>query len=95
MCTLVHMSVDHLAGDPRTHHERMLAGDLYIADDPTIVETQKAAARTAARFAAACAEDPEAGQAVLAELFGSVVTKDVPANVVAVGSPARVIREII
>ena len=25
---------DHFAGDPRTNRERMLAGDLYIADDP-------------------------------------------------------------
>ncbi|SEK64578.1 sugar O-acetyltransferase [Nonomuraea pusilla] len=27
-------STDHFAGDPRTNRERMLAGDLYIADDP-------------------------------------------------------------
>jgi maltose O-acetyltransferase len=72
MCTLVRMTTDYFAGDPRTNHERMLAGDLYIADDPTIVEAQKAAVRTAARFAATYAEDPDAGQAVLAELFGSV-----------------------
>ncbi|TQS27385.1 hypothetical protein FLW16_19795 [Microbispora sp. KK1-11] len=26
--------VDYFAGDPRTNRERMLAGDLYIADDP-------------------------------------------------------------
>ena len=25
---------DYFAGDPRTNRERMLAGDLYIADDP-------------------------------------------------------------
>lgn len=25
---------DHFAGDPRSNRERMLAGDLYIADDP-------------------------------------------------------------
>ncbi|WP_217616985.1 maltose acetyltransferase domain-containing protein [Cellulomonas sp. GbtcB1] len=66
------MTTDHFAGDPRTNHERMLAGDLYIADDPTIAAAQKRAVRTAARFAAAYADDPDAGQAVLAELFGSV-----------------------
>lgn len=27
---------DHVAGDPRTHHERMLAGDLHVADDPEV-----------------------------------------------------------
>ena len=26
--------IDYFAGDPRTNRERMLAGDLYIADDP-------------------------------------------------------------
>ncbi|HET8794969.1 MAG TPA: sugar O-acetyltransferase, partial [Arthrobacter sp.] len=25
---------DYFAGDPRTNRERMLAGDLYISDDP-------------------------------------------------------------
>lgn len=33
MCTIVLMR-DFFAGDPRTNRERMLAGDLYIADDP-------------------------------------------------------------
>lgn len=66
------MSTDYFAGDPRTHHERMLAGDLYIGDDPAIVEAQKVAVHRAAAFAAAYAEDPEAGQARLRELFGSV-----------------------
>ena len=27
---------DPFAGDPRTNRERMLAGDLYIADDPEL-----------------------------------------------------------
>ncbi|GAB2502238.1 sugar O-acetyltransferase [Promicromonospora xylanilytica] len=66
------MTPDYFAGDPRTNHERMLAGDLYIADDPTIAETQQHAVRLAARFQAAYDQDPQASQAVLAELFGSV-----------------------
>jgi maltose O-acetyltransferase len=33
MCTLVHVTTDHFAGDDRTNRERMLAGDLYISDD--------------------------------------------------------------
>ena len=63
---------DYFAGDPRTHHERMLAGDLYIADDPQIVEAQKRAVRLAARYLAAYAEDPDAAQPVVAELLGGL-----------------------
>ncbi|HEY0216306.1 MAG TPA: sugar O-acetyltransferase [Cellulomonas sp.] len=66
------MPTDYFADDPRSAHERMLAGDLYISDDPTIVEAQKQAVRLAARFRAAYDEDPDAGQAVLHELFGAV-----------------------
>lgn len=28
------MTTDYFAGDDRTNRERMLAGELYIADDP-------------------------------------------------------------
>ncbi|MGW2475534.1 sugar O-acetyltransferase [Streptomyces sp. NPDC001665] len=63
---------DYFAGDPRTNHERMLAGDLYIADDPQIVEAQKRAVRLAARYLAAYTEDPDAAQPVVAELLGGL-----------------------
>lgn len=63
---------DYFAGDRRTNYERMLAGDLYIADDPSILEAQRDAVRLAARFQAAYDEDPEAGQAVARQLFGSL-----------------------
>ncbi|MET0303797.1 MAG: sugar O-acetyltransferase [Microbacteriaceae bacterium] len=63
---------DHFAGDPRTNHERMLAGDLYIADDPAIAEGQQRAIRLAARFQAEFADDVEAAQAVARELFGEM-----------------------
>ncbi|MFC8533810.1 sugar O-acetyltransferase [Streptomyces sp. NPDC057249] len=63
---------DYFAGDPRTNHERMLAGDLYIADDPQIVEAQKRAVRLAARYLAAYAEDPDAARPVVAELLGGL-----------------------
>lgn len=77
VCTLVHMpddapTPDYFAGDPRTHHERMLAGDLYISDDPAILEAQKTAVRLAARFLAAYNEDPDDGQRVARELFGAL-----------------------
>jgi maltose O-acetyltransferase len=77
MCTIVHMAQettapDYFAGDPRTHHERMLAGDLYLSDDPTIIEAQKEAVQKAARFLAAYTEDPTGSQSLARELFGEM-----------------------
>ncbi|MBL0887162.1 sugar O-acetyltransferase [Myceligenerans indicum] len=66
------MSVDHFTGDPRSNHERMLAGDLYIADDPAIAEDQRQAVRRAAAFRSAYDQDPVAAQSRLAELFGAI-----------------------
>ncbi|MFJ8694700.1 sugar O-acetyltransferase [Streptomyces roseolilacinus] len=65
---------DHFAGDPRTNRERMLAGDLYIADDPDIVEAQRRAVSLATRYLAAYAEDPDAAQPFVAELLGGLGT---------------------
>lgn len=59
---------DYFAGDPRTNHERMVAGDLYIADDPDIAARQQRAYRLQARFAEAFAQDSGAAQEVLREL---------------------------
>jgi len=50
----------------------MLAGDLYIADDPEITRRQQQAVRLAARYQAAYAKDAAAAQPILAELLGSV-----------------------
>lgn len=66
------MPTDHFANDPRTNLERMLAGDLYIADDPEIARRQQRAVRLAARYQDACAEDAAAARTVLAELLDSV-----------------------
>ncbi|MEU3794308.1 sugar O-acetyltransferase [Streptomyces fructofermentans] len=66
------MPTDYFAQDPRTHLERMLAGDLYIADDPEIARRQQRAVRLAARYQAAYIEDTETAGPVLAELLGSV-----------------------
>ncbi|MFE6478496.1 sugar O-acetyltransferase [Streptomyces rochei] len=66
------MPTDHFAGDPRTQHERMRAGDLYIADDPEIARMQQRAVRLAARYQAAYAQDPDAARPVLEELLGSL-----------------------
>jgi len=95
-------TTDHFAGDARTNHERMLAGDLYISDDPDIAAQQQRAITLQARFAG---ENVWLGGGVIVLPgvtigdnsvigAGAVVTKDVPANVVAVGNPARVVRSL-
>ena len=130
--------------DERSMRERMLAGDLYLADDPQLAA--ESVARSASRIgptrwtrrrtksdAPCCANCSEpSGTTVrppaaagrlriphddrgahvrelrlhgldVAEVTigentvvgaGSIVTKDLAANVVAVGNPARVVREI-
>ena len=40
---------DYFAGDPRTTRERMLAGDLYVADDPESGRIAQRAVRLATR----------------------------------------------
>jgi len=66
------MGADYFAGDPRTNLERMLAGDLYIADDPDITVRMKLAVQRAARFRDAYDADPIAAQGLLGDLFGAV-----------------------
>ncbi|MEU5715623.1 sugar O-acetyltransferase [Streptomyces sp. NPDC020403] len=66
------MPTDHFADDPRTNLERMLAGDLYIADDPEIARRQRNAMRLAARYQAAYLEDADAARPILAEMLDSV-----------------------
>ncbi|HWM36865.1 MAG TPA: sugar O-acetyltransferase [Streptomyces sp.] len=66
------MSTDYFAHDLRTNLERMLAGDLYIADDPELARRQQLAVRLSARYQAAYVEDADAAQPILAELLGSV-----------------------
>lgn len=66
------MTVDYFAGDPRSNRERMLAGDLYIADDPESGRLHQRAVRLAAAYhRAALAEDPEARN-ILSDLLGSL-----------------------
>ncbi|MFS4107275.1 sugar O-acetyltransferase [Streptomyces sp. PD-S100-1] len=66
------MPTDYFADDPRTNLERMLAGDLYIADDPEIARRQQRAVRLAARYQAAYAEDADGARPVLGELLGAL-----------------------
>ena len=73
MRTIVRMDTpDYFAGDPRTHRERMLAGDLYIADDPDSERIAKKAFRlTDAYHRAVVADEPDA-RALLVEALGSL-----------------------
>jgi len=61
---------DYFAGDPRTNRERMLAGDLYMADDPDSEREAKRAVALQTEYTAAYAGDPDAARPILAELLG-------------------------
>lgn len=63
---------DYFQGDDRSNYERMVAGDLYIADDPRIAEGTYRAAQLAADYAAAYVEDQDAARAVLRALIGDL-----------------------
>jgi len=62
----------YFADDARSNHERMLAGDLYLSDDPTIAQRQADAVRAVAHFESAYREDPAGAQELLRDLLGSV-----------------------
>ncbi|MDF1489058.1 sugar O-acetyltransferase [Tessaracoccus caeni] len=63
---------DYFAGDPRTNRERMLAGDLYIADDPESGRLARRAMELAdAYYRAEVAADPHARE-FLADLIGEL-----------------------
>ncbi|MFC9910923.1 sugar O-acetyltransferase [Streptomyces sp. NPDC127197] len=66
------MQTDYFADDPHTNLERMLAGDLYIADDPEIARRQQRAMQLAARYQAAYIEDADGARPFLADLLASV-----------------------
>ena len=76
--------------------ERMLAGELYIADDPVLSEEHLRAMDLIEQFNRSPASDNSSAARSLNTVVGagSVVTRDLPANVVAMGSPARVIRPL-
>ncbi|QHC60098.1 sugar O-acetyltransferase [Rathayibacter sp. VKM Ac-2760] len=66
------MHMDHFAGDDRTNRERMLAGDLYIADDPENARLAQRAVRLADAYHRAAVADEAAARPLLAELLGSL-----------------------
>src|SRR5580698_2302969 len=63
---------DPFAGDPRSNRERMLAGDLYIADDPELEAAMMRASRLADEYNALAPLDREAAKPLLAKLLGAV-----------------------
>jgi maltose O-acetyltransferase len=58
--------------DNRSQRERMLAGDLYIADDPELARESLRAAELTKAFNDSSPSDPEARRRILAELLGSL-----------------------
>lgn len=65
-------SQDYFADDPRSQRERMLAGDLYIADDPESARIAQRALRLAEAYGLAYPHDADAARPLLAELLGSL-----------------------
>jgi maltose O-acetyltransferase len=60
------------ADDPRSMRERMLAGELYLADDPELVALARVARERMVAYNAAPVREPELRRRLLAELLGSV-----------------------
>lgn len=58
--------------DERSMHERMLAGDLYLADDPEIVERYHRANELTSEFNATTAREGARRRGLLEELLGEI-----------------------
>jgi maltose O-acetyltransferase len=65
------MTPDAGGGDTRSERERMLAGDLYIADDPVLTEESRRAALLTKEFNESSPEDAEGRRRILVDLLGS------------------------
>ena len=59
-------------GDRRSQKERMLAGDLYIADDPQLQEDSRRALELADRYNRTSIRDVAERRRLLCDLLGSV-----------------------
>jgi maltose O-acetyltransferase len=58
--------------DPRTNRERMLAGDLYVAEDPELAAALRRATRLADEYNALAPRDWDAAREILATLLGGL-----------------------
>lgn len=74
MRTLVRMTAEETQGtdDTRTMRERMLAGDLYLADDPELAEANAAALDLMAAYNATTVRQGPLRRTLLGQLLGSV-----------------------
>jgi len=63
---------DHFPADNRSMRERMLAGDLYVADDPELAADSVRAIELTSRYGRVWPEDRGRGAAVLKELLGHI-----------------------
>jgi maltose O-acetyltransferase len=70
--TLGHVADLTPPSDARTQRERMLAGDLYIADDPELARDYQRAMALMERFNASSAADPDLRRRILDDLLGDL-----------------------
>ena len=66
------MSVDPSGDDMRSQRERMLAGDLYLADDPELVRESRRALALMHEYNVSSPSDPAAQRRILEALLGSL-----------------------
>ncbi len=66
------MTADYFAGDPRTNRERMLAGELYIADDPESARIAQRAIELLEQYRSEFVAGSETAPATLSAALGSV-----------------------
>lgn len=65
------MTLEPDASDSRSQRERMLAGDLYIADDPQLAADNQRGMRLMEQFNRCPAESPDQRRRILTELLGA------------------------
>jgi maltose O-acetyltransferase len=65
------MSGENGTNDDRSHRERMLAGDSYLADDPRLVHDSRRARRLMDQLNLGAADDPPQRRRILTELLGA------------------------
>ncbi len=76
-----------MTDDTRTMRERMLAGDLYIADDPELAEQSRAALDLMDAYNATTVRQGPLRRRLLEELLGSVGEgTEIPGSVAASSS---------
>lgn len=66
------MTGDEKEDDPRSQRERMLAGDLYLADDPVLARESQRAAELTKEYNDSSPSDPATRRRILTELLGSL-----------------------